>query len=145
MTLRTIGEEIGISSHKVHTLLSRRMKALAELNKGKAEHQRQIDLARLDMALQKVFDILNRPESSDADGTIMISRDEIALKAIKTMCGVLDRRARLLGLNQDTAAPASNDYDNMDRAQLIQVIQTNIQVISGEIGVKVAEFVDSPE
>jgi hypothetical protein len=86
-TFRRIAETLGVTTGRAHQLVD---EAMRETVQEPAEHLRQIELARLDMMMPAVMEKARRGR----------------LRSIYTMLRIMERRARLLGLdaspNHDT-------------------------------------------
>jgi hypothetical protein len=86
LSFKTIGRELGISDVAAYKHVKRSLEELAEREKHHAEEHRRLDLLRIDKALSG---IIPKAESGDP-------------KAVTAMCRLLERRARLLGLDAPT-------------------------------------------
>ena len=91
-----IGKELGVSGPQAFRYVQRSLAELAAKEQGLASEQRQLDLARIDKALTGV---MPKAESGDA-------------KAILALCRLLERRARLLGLDQPTRVLHGGDPES---------------------------------
>ena len=85
-TFRRIAETLGVTTGRAHQLVD---EAMRETVQEPAEHLRQIELARLDMMMPAVMEKARRGR----------------LRSVYTILRIMERRARLLGLD------ASPDHD----------------------------------
>ena len=80
---REIGRQLGVSGKTAYKDISRSLADLAAKEQDHAREARQLDLARIDKALSGVM-----PKVEDGDP-----------KAVLALCRLLERRAKLLGLD----------------------------------------------
>lgn len=95
---REIGEKLGISHQQAYRDVTSELQALAAMNTQSADELRQLELARLDKALNAVLHFV---ESGSP-------------QHVMAMCKILDMRAKLLGLY----APVKQDIKLEDVSQM---------------------------
>jgi predicted transcriptional regulator len=90
---RAIGRELGVSHARVVQYVQQSLAALAAQEQAHAQAQRQLDLERIDRALAGV---MPKAEAGDA-------------AAVQSLCRLLERRAKLLGLDAPTRSVVAGD------------------------------------
>ena len=88
-TYRQIGQQLGVSYQTAYRDVDESLSELAELQRGKAEKLREIELERLEKMTLGLW-----PKVRHGDE-----------KAVRALVSVMDRRAKLLGLD----APSKQD------------------------------------
>jgi hypothetical protein len=105
---RAIGRELGVSHVRAVQYIQQSRAALAAKEQAHAQEQRQLDLACIDKALTG---IMPRAEAgNDA--------------AVQSLCRLLERRPRLLGLDALTKAVVSGDLEAPVQVQVNQFSET---------------------
>jgi hypothetical protein len=114
-SFRKIGRALGITGPRAHQLVSEALGKLAALEKGRAEQQRQLDLARIDATLTG---LMPKAKAGDAKAALVVVK-------------CLERRAKLLGTDAparslvggDPAAPPIQVQDMTDAQRVDRVKQ----------------------
>jgi hypothetical protein len=94
LTLREIGGKIGVSPARVHMILKDELSAINGECRESAEEERNLELGRLDDLHKALWKTI-------FEGT---PEPELKIKAIIAMLKVMERRARLLGLDAPVKA-----------------------------------------
>jgi len=117
---RDIADETGVSVATAYEDVWRHFTELDTMATEKLEQVRKLELARLDRMLERLFGIMDRGNVVDAEGGF-IDVDGTAVKAIIAASKLMERRAKLLGLDAPTKiqeVPASG-YEEMTAAEKI--------------------------
>jgi hypothetical protein len=106
---RAIAAALGVSVHAAHGDVKRALSELAKLEASKAEDVRRLELERIDAAVAGLWPLISRQEGAPADP-----------KAVNALVNLMDRRAKLLGLDAPQRVHLGNDgppfkvYEGMD-------------------------------
>lgn len=136
---RAIAADLGVSVSVAFDDVWHHFSEMDKLATEKLEQVRKIELARLDSMLEKLFDIVDREpterlnskgepsgETTDVDGT--------AVKAITAAAKLMERRAKLLGLDAPTKhqeVPAEPLPDSELADKLKEALATVEQRLAG--------------
>jgi transposase-like protein len=134
-TIREIARELGISVGLAHSDVRAVMSETSKRAAEDAETERELDLARIDSALQVVADVLEgslQINSTEGDPAELLQAlagaAELKLKGIDRLVKLTDARAKLLGLY----APTKTENDHRvaevsldDLSKLKQAAQAN--------------------
>jgi hypothetical protein len=123
---RQIGQELGCSENRALRITQR---ALDRLVREPAEQVRQLELARLDQLWVEAYKVLRRSHPLVSNGRVVVhptskqplEDDGPTLSAIHTLLRIMERRARLLGLDaptQKTVTVLSEDAIDQEIARL---------------------------
>ena len=111
MTMREIGERLGVTPQAAHLSLKNALESLADETRGEAERYRELERLRLETCLQGIYE-----QATNGD-----------LFAIDRVIKISDRLARLYGLNAPTRIaptdptgqhaydPPANDTERAER------------------------------
>jgi len=99
---RAIGKELKVSHVQAFRDVDASLKEIGDLQAEKAERLREIELARLDRATLAIW---NRVRSGDD-------------AAIRSMCAIMDRRAKLCGLDK----PSRVSFEDPNGAPIVPAV-----------------------
>ena len=126
---QTIAETLGIALSTVYVAVDSAMK---EVPFADADSLRKIELAHLDKAQSKAFEILEKQHVAiSAGGKVVyndgepVLDDSVALKAVDSLVKVQGRRAKLLGLDAPTRVQAMIAIITLDdqKADIINLFE----------------------
>ena len=126
-TLQEIGTELGISKVAVHTHIKKAIQKYNEKLNEETEWVIFLENSRLDEGLKSIW---AKVQSGD-------------LKAIDTMVKIMDRRAKLLGLDQPTKTQTLQSVEEMSDDELVQECRRHGIPVPEEGEVKGGESIGS--
>jgi hypothetical protein len=121
-----VGMALGVNRSRAYRIV---MRALDRLIREPAEQVRQLELARLDQLWVEAYRVLRRQHPVISAGKVVVHPDTgqpledpaPVLSAIDTLLRIMERRARLLGLDaptQKTLTVLSEDVIDQEIARL---------------------------
>lgn len=97
-TIREIARELKVSVGLIHSDLAAVRQEAAKARLFDADHERHVAVARLDGALEVLYEVLDAEVYDDAGN----QDHELRLKALDRLTRLEERRAKLLGLDMPT-------------------------------------------
>lgn len=110
-TYQTIAEHIGITKGTAHKWVSQAMRASAEASERDALSELGVDLARIDIAMKKVMALVERSD----------------LAAVDRLIRLIDRRAKLLGLDATDREPDDSLSEEEIQRELNGLINEEVE------------------
>lgn len=131
MTLVKIGEELGIDRETARELINTGLDRLRRGSDAKAERVRSLEVRQIELLLAKLWSRATDPKASGEpitgdDGEILgYGYSPAQDKAVERITKLLERRAKLLGLD----APTKHEVDIRQRTEVVEFVDFTIAVL----------------